>query len=103
VNKLSVTDEETILGLLRLGWSERRISREGGYHRATIRRIRRRAELAPPKCTTPGEVPTDLGATRSSAEPFREFIEAEPRSVALLRRSIKIWSSTMAMPVRTMR
>ena len=77
MNKLSVTEEETILSLLRLGWSERRISREGAHHRATIRRIRRRAGLASPKCTTPGEVPTDPGATRSSAAPFREFIEAE--------------------------
>jgi hypothetical protein len=53
VNKLSMTEHETILSLLRLGWSERRIAREGGHHRATIRRIRREAGLLPAKCTTP--------------------------------------------------
>ena len=90
MNRLSMTEQETIVSLLRLGWSERRIAREGGHHRATIRRIRREAGLVPSKCTTPHEVPTDtkaptapevptdrVGPTRSSAEPFRAFIEAE--------------------------
>ena len=84
-----MTERETILGLLRLGWSERRIAREGGHHRATVRRIRHEAGLPAAKCTTPGEVPTDpkppterraptdLTATRSSAAPFRAFIEGE--------------------------
>jgi transposase len=88
VNELSMTERETILGLLRLGWSERRIAREGGHHRATVRRIRHEAGL-PAKCTTPAEVPTDpkphtelkvptdLSAARSSAAPFRAFIEGE--------------------------
>lgn len=102
-----MTERETILSLLRLGWSERRIAREGGYHRATIQRIRREAELAGSKCTTPGKVPTDLkvatdpklatdaevptdppAATRSSAEPFRPFIEAE---IAKRRNSAAIY------------
>ncbi|TAM58172.1 IS21 family transposase [bacterium] len=77
-----MTERETILHLLRLGWSERRIAREGGYHRATIHRLRCEAGLLPAKCTTPSEVPTDSGVPtdpkpRSSAEPFRAFIEAE--------------------------
>lgn len=101
VNKLSMTDENAILGLLRRGWSDRRISREAGYHRSTVRRLRRQAELAS-KCTTPAEVPTDpkcttepevatdpkphtepevptgsAATTRSSAEPYRPFIAAE--------------------------
>lgn len=91
VNKLSMTDEAAILSLLRLGWSERRIAREGGHHRSAIRRIRLAAGL-PAKRTTPAEVPTDSveakrstsdevpadsAATRSSAEPFRWFIKAE--------------------------
>jgi hypothetical protein len=62
VNELSMTERETILGLLRLGWSERRIAREGGHHRATVRRIRHEAGLPAAKCTSPGEVPTDLKA-----------------------------------------
>jgi transposase len=90
VNKLSMNERETILGLLGLGWSERRIAREGGHHRATIRRIRREAGLLPSKCTTAAEVPTDPelptdpkvptdspAATRSRAEPYRSFIEPE--------------------------
>jgi len=90
VNKLSMTEREAILSLLRLGWSERRISREGGHHRATVRRVRRQAGLVRAKCTsddkvaadpklhTEPEVPTDSAASmRSTAEPFRAFIEAE--------------------------
>jgi len=90
VNKLSMTEQETILSLLRLGWSERRIAREGGHHRATVRRVRREAGLLVAKCTTPSKVPTDpkpatepkvatdsAAGTRSSAAPFKSFIEAE--------------------------
>lgn len=95
VNKLSMTEEKRILGLLLSGWSDRRIARETGNHRATIARLRRQSSLAPPKCTTPAEVPTDpkphiepevptgsevptdAAATRSSAEPHRAFIKAE--------------------------
>jgi transposase len=88
VNKLSMTDEKAILGLVLLGWSDRRIAREGGHHRATVTRVRRQAELES-KCTTPPEVPTgsdpptepEAGpsstSTRSTAEPFRAFIAAE--------------------------
>jgi transposase len=95
-----MTERETILSLLRLGWSERRIARECGYHRATIQRVRREAGLEGSKCTTPGKVPTDPlpsdgevpadppAATRSSAEPFRDFIEAE---IAKRRNSAAIY------------
>lgn len=107
VNVLSMTDENAILALLRRGWSDRRISREAGYHRATVRRIRLRA-ASDPKCTTPPEVPTDTEpgggakctipadvatdpklrpgtavpaepgeASRSSADAHRTFIAAE--------------------------
>jgi transposase len=92
VNKLSMTDENAILSLLRLGWSERRIARDGGHNRSAIRRIRREAGLAPSKRTTAPEVPTesaaakrsteievptDSAATRSSAAPFRDLISVE--------------------------
>ncbi len=104
VNKLSMTEERRIVGLLLSGWSDRRIARETGNHRATIARLRREGGQ-PANCTTPGEVPTDPGSephperavptdldpkphpepavpsgsesTRSSAEPHRGFIEAE--------------------------
>jgi hypothetical protein len=85
MNRLDMTEREVILALLRRHWSLRRIERETGHRRETIARYGREARLLPAKpakvptdskCTTSGEVPTDLGATRSSAEPFRAFIEA---------------------------
>jgi transposase len=102
VNKLSMTDDKRILGLLLSGWSDRQIARDTGKHRATIARRRRKAGLTAPKCTTPPEVPTDLDSkphtepevptgsrpTRSSAEPHRAFIEAE---LAKRRNSMAIY------------
>jgi len=88
-----MTEEKRVIGLLLAGWSDRRIASETGNHRTTIARLRRRAGLAPPKCTTSAEVSTDPttaaelasesevplepAATRSSAEPHRIFITAE--------------------------
>lgn len=104
MNRLSMGEQKTILGLLRLGWSERRIARETGNHRATIRRIaleaaqkpesvpevatdpRRAAEpkaatvpevATDPKPHTAPEVPTDSRRSRSQCEPYRAFITAE--------------------------
>ncbi len=91
-------ERQTIIGLLRLNWPERRIARETGFRRATIRRIAREAAAdlskcttpgevatdprpaemaADPKCTSPPEVPTDLARSRSGCEPYRGFIEGE--------------------------
>jgi hypothetical protein len=50
---------QTILGLLRLKWPERRIARETGFHRATIGRVALELAAELSKCTTPGEVATD--------------------------------------------
>ena len=36
MNRLSMDEQQTIIGLLRLGWKQRRIARETGFHRATI-------------------------------------------------------------------
>ncbi len=88
-----------ITGLLRLGWSERRIALETGHHRATIRRIASAVlagQTVPEVATdvvavtgqTVPEVATDprsceLAArsspsrSRSACEPHREFIESE--------------------------
>jgi transposase len=91
VNKLNMTERETILSLLRLGWSERRVAREGNHHRSTVRRVGREAGVGPSKCSSAAKVPTDpkppiaaaapraLAAlpTRSSAAPFGAFIESE--------------------------
>jgi hypothetical protein len=77
MNRLSMNERQTIIGLLRLRWPERRIARETGFHRATIRRIARElaAELTEPQSVP--EVATDLPPSRSSCEPHRSFIEVE--------------------------
>ena len=93
MNVLDVADRERILNLLSRSWSIRHIARETGHRHETIRRYGIEAGLLAPsvaaKCTTSGEVPTDSkphtepevptgsSATRSSAEGFREFIDAE--------------------------
>src|SRR5580704_7388094 len=93
MNVLDVADQQRILTLLGRSWSIRRVSRETGYRHETIRRYGIEAGILKPrslaKCTTLGEVPTDpkphtrpevptdSAATRSSAEPFRAFVETE--------------------------
>ena len=57
-----------------LRWKLRRIARETGFHRATIRMIAR--ELGPDVQSVP-EVATDSPGSRSSCKPHRTFIEAE--------------------------
>jgi hypothetical protein len=59
MNELSVTERETILGLLRLGWSHRRVARETGHRRETIARYGREAGLLPAKPATARKVATD--------------------------------------------
>jgi transposase len=65
MNELSLQEQETILSLLRLGWSQRRVARETGHRRETISRYARAAGLVPPaaiagsKPATEAEVPTD--------------------------------------------
>ena len=101
-----MTEEETIRGLLLLGWSERRIARETGHHRATIRKLAhaiRGGALASEIVAAPGlaaaqsaavaaetaeecggdtkpqavpSAPSD-SVCRSRCEPHREFITAE--------------------------
>jgi len=60
-NVLSVTKQEQIQSLIRLGWSDRSISREIGVHRSTILRYKAVAQSVP-------EVP----AEESSKEPLKE-------------------------------
>jgi transposase len=86
VNKLSMTEENRILGLLLVGWSDRQIARETGHHRATVARMRREAGM-PAKCTILPEVPTgsdpaevateSARSLRSSAAPFADYIKGE--------------------------
>jgi hypothetical protein len=67
-------------------FAQRRIAREMGHHRSTIRRIalEAAAELATlPEVATdskshaPPEAPAGLSRSRSRCEPHRDFIEAE--------------------------
>ena len=95
MNRLSMDERQTIIWLLRLGWKQRWIARETGFHRATVRRVAGQladavskrttapevatdsAVVAVPKCTTPPEVATDSARSRSACEPHRAFIPAE--------------------------
>jgi transposase len=102
-NELSDTERKSILGLLRMGWSVRRIARETGHSREAISRYRTKvglptsnlagspqvaADLSVPESSKPAgepEVPTDSGtheqatrtAGRSICEPYRAFIADE--------------------------
>ncbi len=106
MNRLSMDERQSIIGLLRLKWPERRIARETGFHRATIRRIAAGLAAESSKRTSPSEVATDPNParmlarvvvaehpdpkdtlapevpagsprSRSACEPYRRFIEAE--------------------------
>lgn len=83
--ELRVSERETVIGLLRMGWSTRRIERETGHRRETIARYGREAGILPPKAakvaTDPRpasgpEVASDLGRSRSACEGHRAFIES---------------------------
>src|SRR5450631_3998861 len=78
-------EQETILSLLRLGWSRRRIARETGHRRETITRYGVAAGLlattpiAESKPATEAEVTTDLkpGIEAEVAAGSKPAIEAE--------------------------
>jgi transposase len=77
MNALSMDQRNTIIGMLRLGWSRRRIERETGHRRETIAEIGRQAGLLPAKPATEKKVATDSRRSRSNCEPYRALIEAE--------------------------
>jgi len=80
MNRLSMDERATILGLLRMGWSERRVARETGFHRATIRRLAAEAsagQSVPEVATDSVPLAATVPASRSACEPHRDFIEAE--------------------------
>jgi len=106
MNRLSMDEQQSIIGLLRLGWKQRQIARETGFHRATIRRIALALAAEVSKGTTPAkvatdpdplweptgtaapEVATDPQRSRSACEPHRLFIEPE---VAKGRNAVAIY------------
>jgi len=80
MNELSVSDQEKILGLLRLGWSERRIAHETGHHRKTIKRLKDALQAEPSQIqethvVSEGEAAKETQTSRSSCELHRVFIE----------------------------
>jgi|SRR5579872_833017 len=95
MNVLSVTDQETIVSLLRMGWSIRRVARETHRRHETIARYGRAVGVLAAKSPTPPQVPTDSGAPvdpkshtsgevptdpapgRSQCEAHRAFITTE--------------------------
>ena len=84
VNELKMAEVQTILGLLEKGWSQRRIARELGVDRQTVRRYAQRGpELKPANPTSGSETSDSKPATNptpgfsgppNSCEPFRELI-----------------------------
>jgi hypothetical protein len=74
MNELSVTEQESILALLRLGWSVRRVARETGRRHETIRRYGQQAGVLPIKAPPP-VAPTAIAVTTGSP--------AEPQTTAI--------------------
>src|ERR1035441_3516205 len=85
MNELSMQEQETVLSLLRLGWSSRRVARETGHRPETITRYGRAAGILAPspiadsKPVTEAEVPTDSkpGSEAEAAAGSKPAIEAE--------------------------
>lgn len=91
-----MTTREAIKALQQRGYSQRKIARELGIHRATVSRYLE-GESPPPdpsKCTTPSpgsKSRTDEG--QSACEPYREFIEEK---LALGLDAKRIWQDLVA-------
>lgn len=91
-----MTTREAIKALQQRGYSQRKIARELGIHRATVSRYLE-GEPPPPdpsKCTTPSpgsKSRTDEG--QSACEPYREFIEEK---LALGLDAKRIWQDLVA-------
>jgi len=67
MNVLNVIEQETVLALLRRGWSFRRVARETGVHRETVGRLWREC-LGPPK---PAKVPTGSESGGTASKPAK--------------------------------
>lgn len=88
-NYLKVSQKQQIYGLLQLGWSYRRIERETGVRRETISRYHQEwcsnaAKVPTGSAEEPvslepnaAKVPTGFPRARSTAAPYRDFIETE--------------------------
>src|SRR5438876_4400835 len=87
MNQLNVNQQQTILTLHQQGWSKRRIARELGLDRATVRKYLAEADsksptpqtgsaqTASPKSPTDPQTGSSTGGPASLCEPWREQIE----------------------------
>lgn len=78
---LDMAIQERVKALLALGWPERRVARETGVHRKTVRRC---ADELRAKCTiTPPDSTPDEGATSPSTPAVRRPFAAAPFEVEI--------------------
>jgi len=90
-NALRMSEKDILISLFRLGWSNRRISRETGFHRKTIRRYRKDFQSVPEVPADPGaangqsvpEVPTDSGAANAQSVPQAPADFSKPDSSSI--------------------
>jgi transposase len=103
MNRLSMDERQTVIGLLRLSWSERRIARETGFHRATIRRIAIETAAELSKCTSPGKVATDPepAGVATDPEPAGVATDPKPAEVATHPESIAVATDSQPAEVAT--
>ena len=79
-NVLKVSNQETIRSLHQKGWSERRIARELGVNRRTVRRYASKCTILPPGSDASVEPKCTISSAGKSAgrqsqcEPFLEAI-----------------------------
>jgi transposase len=83
MNELSVTEQESILALLRLGWSVRRVARETGRRHETIRRYGQQAGVLPIKAPLPVEAHAcAIAVPAGSPEKLHTVATDKPRTAA---------------------
>jgi transposase len=82
MNELSVTEQESILALLRLGWSVRRVARETGRRHETIRRYGQQAGVLPIKALPVESQATAIAAPAGPSEKLHVGASVKPQIAA---------------------
>jgi transposase len=108
MNELSVTEQERIAGLLRLGWSKRRISRETGHRRETITRYGIAAGLLPAQAkpsthkVPPGQDPESgpIPPGDGPSEPIGELPAGSAGEPPAVRRPAQVTTRSRCEPHR---
>ena len=76
MNELKVTQQQTIVALHNQGWSKRKIARELGVDRQTVRRYLAGAEAKSPANPQAGALALGGSGPDSLCEPWKERIQA---------------------------